>query len=107
MAHYLLQVSYAANAVKAMVANPQNREDAVRKVVESMGGKLHAFYFALGEFDVVIIAEFPDNVSAAAVALATSATGALSKFETTVLMTPAEGVEAMRKAKTGAYAPPA
>ncbi|HEV7285980.1 MAG TPA: GYD domain-containing protein [Kaistia sp.] len=107
MAHYLLQVSYAASAVKAMVANPQNREDAVRKVVESMGGKLHAFYFALGEFDVVIIAEFPDNVSAAAVALATSATGALSKFETTVLMSPAEGVEAMRKAKTGAYSPPA
>ncbi|MCX5517106.1 GYD domain-containing protein [Kaistia defluvii] len=107
MAHYLLQVSYATNAVKAMVANPQNREDPARKVVESMGGKLHAFYFALGEFDVVMIAEFPDNVSAAAVSLATGATGALSRFETTALMTTADGMEAMRKAKAGAYSPPA
>jgi uncharacterized protein with GYD domain len=106
MAHYLLQVSYTTSAVKAMVANPQNREDAARKVVESMGGKLNSFHFALGEFDVVMIAEFPSNVAAASVAMATGATGALSKFQTTALITTAESMEAMSKAKAGSYSPP-
>jgi uncharacterized protein with GYD domain len=107
MAHYLLQVCYSHGAVKAMVANPQNREDAARQVIESVGGSLKSFHFALGEFDVVMIAEFPDNASAASVSLATGATGALSRFQTTVLMTTAEGTEAMRKAKAGSYSPPA
>ncbi|WEK49967.1 MAG: GYD domain-containing protein [Candidatus Kaistia colombiensis] len=107
MAHYLLQASYATGAAKAMVANPQNREDAARKVIESMGGKLRSFHFALGEFDVVMIAEFPDSIAAASVALATGASGALSKFQTTALMTASEGMEAMRKAKSASYSPPA
>jgi len=107
MAHYLLQASYAPNSVKAMVANPQNREDAARKVIESLGGKLNSFHFALGEFDVVMIAEMPDNAAAASVGLATGSSGALSRFQTTALLTTTEGMEAMRKAKTGKYAPPA
>lgn len=107
MAHYLLQASYAPNSVKSLVANPQNREDATRKVIESLGGKLHSFHFALGEFDVVMIAEMPDNAAAASVGLATSATGALTRFQTTALLTATEGMDAMRKAKAGKYSPPA
>ncbi|BCP54595.1 hypothetical protein K32_32120 [Kaistia sp. 32K] len=107
MAYYLLQVSYSSNAVKAMVANPQNREDAARKAVESLGGSLKAFYFALGEFDVALIAEFPDNKSAAALSLAIGSSGSLSKIRTTVLMTTAEGMESMRSAKAAKYSPPA
>lgn len=107
MPQYLLQVCYSPSSVKAMVANPQNREDAARKVVESVGGTLKSFHFAFGEFDVVMIAEFPDNAAAASVALATGASGALSRFQTTTLMTTSEGMEAMRKAKAGSYSPPA
>lgn len=107
MAHYLMQVSYTTGAVKAMVANPQNREDAARKLVESLGGKLHSFHFALGEFDVVMIAEMPDNAAAASVGLTTGSSGALARFQTTALLTTAEGTDAMRKAKAGSYAPPA
>lgn len=107
MAHYLLQVCYTQGAVKAMVANPQNREDAARKVIESVGGSLKSFHFALGEFDVVMIAEFPDNTAAASVAMATGASGALSRFQTTALITAADAMEAMRKAKASSYSPPA
>jgi uncharacterized protein with GYD domain len=104
MAYYLVQVSYNAAGVKAMVEHPQNRADAVRKGVESLGGKMHAFYFAFGSSDVVVINEMPDNVSAAAVAM--GASGMCAKIETTVLMTPAESIEAMKKAKTVSYVPP-
>jgi hypothetical protein len=53
-----------------------------------------------------MIAEFPSNVAAASVAMATGATGALSKFQTTALITTAESMEAMSKAKAGSYSPP-
>ena len=106
MAFYLIQVSYAAAAVKAMVTKPQNREEAARKAVESLGGKLHSFFFCFGDYDAVLIAEAPSNVTAAAVALATTSTGALSKFHTTTLMTTAEGMDAMKMAQKASYKPP-
>jgi uncharacterized protein with GYD domain len=106
MAHYLVQVAYSQASTKAMLANPQPREDVIRKTIESLGGKLHAFFFAFGEYDVVLIAEAPDNKTAASLALAVGATGSVSKYVTTVLMTSAEGVEAMKAAKKVSYAAP-
>ena len=106
MAFYMLQVGYNASATKAMVEHPQNREEMARKAAESLGGRIHAFYFSFGEFDAVIIAEMPDNVSAAAIAMGVGSAGAFSKFQTTVLMTAADGMEAMKKAKTMSYTPP-
>ena len=67
---------------------------------------MEAFYFAFGEDDVLLIAELPDNVSAAALSMAVSAAGALKSFTTTVLMTAEEALEAMRKAGGVAYRPP-
>ena len=106
MAFYMFQISYNASAVKAMVEHPQNREDAARKAVESLGGKLRSFYFAFGPYDVVLVCELPDNVSAAAVAMTVGSSGMFSKFETMVLMTTAESVAAMQKAKSISYTPP-
>src|SRR5262249_44229762 len=106
MGIYLIQVAYTAEAGKALVKKPQNREDAARKAIESVGGKLHAFYFCFGEYDAVLIVEAPTNVSAAAVALTTTSAGLLSKFHTTTLMTTAEGMEAMKLAQKVAYTPP-
>ncbi|MGC2125236.1 MAG: GYD domain-containing protein [Xanthobacteraceae bacterium] len=60
----------------------------------------------IGEYDVVAIAEFPDNAAAAAFALGTASKGAVSKFHTTVLLTAAEGLRGMRKAQQIDYAPP-
>ena len=106
MGFYLIQVAYTADAAKAMVKTPQNCEDAARKAIESLGGKLHAFYFCFGEYDAVLLAEAPDNVTVAAAGLAVSSAGALSKFHTTALMTTADGMEAMKLAKKSAYKPP-
>jgi uncharacterized protein with GYD domain len=107
MPFFLCRVGYNDTAAKALIANPQTREDVIRKSCASLGGKLHSFFFAFGEYDVVVIAEFPDNPSAAAFTLATSSKGAVAKFHTTVLLTPAEAVEGMKKAQKVDYAPPA
>ena len=79
----------------------------MRPVVERLGGKLPSMYFAFGEYDVVGVAEMPDNVSAAAFSMAISAGGAVRAVKTTPLMTMQESVEAFRKAGQAGYRPPA
>ena len=107
MTYYLIQVAYSQSSAKAMIANPQPREDVIRKTCESLGGKLHSFFFAFGDYDAVVTVELPDNKAAAALALAVGGTGSVSKYVTTVLMTSAEAVEAMKGAKKVTYAAPA
>ncbi len=108
MAFYLLKANYSADAVKAMVAEPQDREAAGRQVIEVLGGTLHHFFFALGDTDIIAIAEFPDDTDMVAASLTISASGNFSKASTTQLMTAGEAKEAMTKANAvaSAYTPP-
>jgi uncharacterized protein with GYD domain len=106
MAHYLIEVAYTGEAWAAQVSNPQNRIEAIRPVIERLGGRIASAYYAFGEYDVVGIMEMPDNVSAAALSLAASAGGAVKAIKTIPLMTIEEGIEAMRKAAGAGYRPP-
>jgi uncharacterized protein with GYD domain len=103
---YLSRFSYTTDAVKALVNQPVDRSAAAREVAESLGGKLLGFWYAFGEFDGVFLMEAPDNASAAALAMAVGAGGALSNIETTVLLDMGEAQEAMRKAAAATYRPP-
>ena len=73
------------------------------KAVESVGGRLEAFFFAFGDRDVYVIADFPDNESAAAMALAVNSSGAVTTH-TVVLLTP-EDVDAAAKRSVEYRAP--
>ena len=103
---YLGRFSYTADAMKALMAQPQDRSAAAREVAESLGGKLLGFWFAFGEFDGVFLMEAPDNASAAALAMAVGGAGGLSEVETTVLLDMDEAQDAMRKAAAASYRPP-
>jgi uncharacterized protein with GYD domain len=105
MPRFLHQVSYTSEALARLIANPQDRFEAVRSPIEKLGGKIEHSYFAFGEHDAVMITEMPDNVSAAAIALAFAAGGSLKNCTTTPLLTSAEGLDAMRKAATCGYQP--
>ena len=106
MPFYLVQASYSASAVGAMVKNPQDRATAVGPLMEKMGGKLHGLWLAFGEYDVVAIAEMPDSVTAAAISMAIGSSGAMSAFRTTPLLSTNEAVEAMKKAGSVGYQAP-
>jgi uncharacterized protein with GYD domain len=106
MTHYLIEVAYTSEAWAAQVSSPQNRIEAIRPVIERLGGRIESAYHAFGEYDVVGIMEMPDNVSAAAFSLAASAGGALKAINTIPLLTIEEGIEAMRKAAGAGYRPP-
>jgi len=103
MPRYLQQISYTQEAWQALIKNPQNRVDAVRPAVEKLGGKIETAYFAFGDYDVIVIAELPDNVSAAALAVAFAGGGACRNVKTTPLLSAAEAVEAMKKAGQSGY----
>ena len=103
---YLGRFSYTPDALKALVAHPQDRSKAAAKVAKSLGGKIVGFWYAFGEFDGVFLMEAPDNATVAALAMAIGAGGALSKVETTVLLDMQEAQEAMQKAAAATYTPP-
>jgi len=107
MPFYMFQARYTADAIKAMVANPQDREAAARPLIEAVGGKLHNLFFSFGTEDVVAIIEAPDDNAMAAGALTIGASGAFAGGATTKLMTATEAMEAMKTAKSlsGSYTP--
>ncbi|MEE8436319.1 MAG: GYD domain-containing protein [bacterium] len=108
MAYYMAQISYTQDSIKAMAATPQDRGAEAAKLLEAMGGKVHQFFFAFGDYDAVIIGELPDNVTMAACSMAVSAAGTVSAFKTTPLLTMDEAMEAMKKAgAVSGYRPPA
>ena len=106
MAIYLSKFSYTPETWAKLIKNPEDRREAAKSYIESVGGTLHGFWYAFGTHDGYNLWEAPDNVSMAAVALAISGGGALSSFETTVLLTVDETMDALRKAGEVRYRAP-
>jgi uncharacterized protein with GYD domain len=107
MAMYLTRFSYTPETWARLAKNSEDRRDAARSYIESVGGKLHGFWYAFGEYDGYTLWEAPDNVAMAAVSFAISGGGALSKFETIVLLTVEETLVALGQVEKIRYRPPA
>lgn len=105
MPQYLHQVAYSHEGWEALVKHPQDRIEAVRPAVEKLGGKIVNAWFAFGEYDVVVVTEMPDNVSAAGISMAFAGGGACKAVQTTPLLSVKEAVEAMKKAGQSGYRP--
>ena len=81
---YLTCFSYTPETWKAMIERPEDRRDMARDIIESVGGRLHGFWYAFGQHDGYTLWEAPDNVKMASVALALSSRGAIKSQETVV-----------------------
>jgi uncharacterized protein with GYD domain len=104
MPKYLVQANYVGEGIKGLLKEGgSGRRTAVEKLFGSVGGRVEAFYYAFGDTDVFIIADVPDNVTAAALSLTVNAAGAATA-KVTVLLT-AEEIDAATK-KTPLYRPP-
>jgi uncharacterized protein with GYD domain len=103
---YLSRFSYTPETWARMIRNPEDRRQAAQTYIESVGGRLHGFWYAFGAHDGFTLWEAPDNVSMAAVALALSSGGALSSLETTLLLSVDETLEALRKVEQVQYRAP-
>ena len=104
MGKYLFEAHYTTEGAKGVVKEGgSGRRAAVEKSIASVGGRLETFYFAFGGSDAFVIADLPDNVSAAAMALAVNQSG-MATTKTVVLLTPEE-MDAAGK-KTVSYRAP-
>ena len=106
MPMYLTRFRYTPETWARLVRNPEDRRAAARQYIESVGGKLHGFWYAFGDHDGYNLWEAPDNVSMAATVIAIGAGGALASCETTVLLTVEETLAALDRASSIAYRPP-
>jgi len=96
---FMYQAAYSSDSWAAQVKNPQNRVETVgRQLCEAGGGKFVGGWLSFGDYDLVLIADVPNNESMAAIAVAVAAGGKIRASKTTPLMTGAEGVAALRKA---------
>ena len=104
MPKYLIEASYTTEGTKGLMSEGgTTRRATVQNMVEAMGGKLEAFYYAFGDSDAFVIVEAPDNVTTAAISLAVNSSGAVT-LKTTALLTPEEIDQAAQK--TVSYRPP-
>jgi uncharacterized protein with GYD domain len=106
MPMYLTRFSYTPETWERLVKNPEDRRAAAKQYIESVGGKLHGFWYAFGDYDGYNLWEAPDNVSMAAAAIAIGGGGALSVIHTTVLLTVEETLAALKKASSIGYRQP-
>ncbi len=100
MAKYAIMGGYTTETWARFMQNPGDRTAPVRKVLESVGGKLETLYWTFGEDDFLGIAECPDDISAAAISIGVTSSGALRSLRTVKLITQDELFKALDKAKT-------
>jgi uncharacterized protein with GYD domain len=104
MSKYLFQVNYLGEGIKGLrKEGGTNRRAVVDRLFKSVGGSIEAFYFAYGETDLYIIADFPDDASVAAAVMTITSAGTAT-VKTTVLLLPEEIDRAGKK--TTIYIPP-
>lgn len=104
MPKFMVKASYNAEGARGLLKEGGTaRRAAVQKIVTGLGGKLEAFYFAYGDHDAYVIADFPDTAAGIALSLAVNASGAV-RLSTIPLITPEE-IDAASKKSVGYRAP--
>jgi uncharacterized protein with GYD domain len=108
MPKYITFFVYTGDSAKAMIKHPSDRAAAAKGLVESLGGTLEAFYWMQGKKDGFLIAELPDGVAAAGLAMAVGSTGAIAGIETHQIFDHDEQATIVKRAATAleSYKPP-
>ncbi len=97
MALYLYQASYTAKSMAAQLKQPQDPVEAIRPALEDLGATIVVAGFPFGEYDVLVVYEAPDDMTAASVAMAVAAAGEVKSGKTTRLLSGQEWLESLRK----------
>ncbi len=103
---YMTQFAYTTQAWAALTKNPEDRAEAFGALAAKMGAKMHSLHYSFGDYDGVIMLEAPDEATAMSVLLAAISPGHVKATKTTVLVTPKQAMEAMRKAGAASYRAP-
>jgi uncharacterized protein with GYD domain len=97
MALYMYQASYTAKSMAAQLTEPRDPVEAMRSALEDLGAEIVVAGFPFGEYDVLVVYEAPDDMTAASVAMAVAAEGEVKSAKTTRLLSGQEWLESLRK----------
>jgi uncharacterized protein with GYD domain len=97
MTLYMYQASYTAKSMAAQLEEPQDPEEAIRRTLEDLGARIVVAGFPFGDYDVLVVYEAPDDMTAASVAMAIAAEGKVKSAKTTRLLSGQEWLESLRR----------
>ena len=97
MTLYMYQASYTAKSMAAQLTEPHDPMEAIRPTMQDLGAEIVVAGFPFGEYDVLIVYEAADDVTAASVAMAVAAAGEVKSAKTTRLLSGQEWLESLRK----------
>jgi uncharacterized protein with GYD domain len=97
MALYMYQASYTAKSMADQLKAPQDPLEVIRPTLEELGATVVVAGFPFGEYDVVVVYEAADDMTAASVAMAVAAAGEVRSGKTTRLLSGEEWLESLRK----------
>jgi uncharacterized protein with GYD domain len=97
MTLFMYQASYTAKSMAAQLEDPHDPVDAIRPTLEELGATLVVAAFPFGEYDLLLVYEAPDDLTAASVAMAVAAEGEVKSAKTTRLLSGQEWLESLRK----------
>jgi uncharacterized protein with GYD domain len=103
---YMSMFEYKPEVWAELVNIPEDRSQAVGRILDNAGCELKGLWYAFGSSDGFALIEAPDNFTSAGISIAINASGAFRKFETTVLMTQDELLKALSKAQDVSYVAP-
>jgi uncharacterized protein with GYD domain len=94
---YMYQASYTAKSMADQIKDPQDPVEVIRQALEELGATIVVAGFPFGEYDVVVVYDAPDDMTAASVAMAVAAAGEVKSGKTTRLLSGQEWLESLRK----------
>ena len=77
MPHFVTLLRYTQQGIAKIKESPA-RLDAAKKAAQKAGGKIHAWYLTMGQYDAVLISEFPSDEAGAKFTLSVGALGNVS-----------------------------
>jgi uncharacterized protein with GYD domain len=99
MAQFLFQVAYTSESWAAQVREHGNVVERIQPLLDGCKGTLTDCFYAFGDYDLVLLADFPGDEEAAAFSLAVTAGGSIKSIKTTPLLSVDQGIAAMRRAE--------
>jgi uncharacterized protein with GYD domain len=95
---FIVQGNYTRDALTGLVHSPEDRSTAVRQLTEAAGGKMIDWFVTFGEYDFLVISEFPDEVAAASSVLIAASSGAVTNLKTSLAMRGPDAKKAFERA---------
>ncbi len=94
---FMYQASYTAKSMAEQLKEPQDPVETIRPALEELGATIVVAGFPFGDYDVMVVYEAPDDMTAASVAMAVAAAGEVKSGKTTRLLSGQEWLESLRK----------